>query len=614
MPSSKETPCRNTSHPHSCTPTTEGSLADLPARNAARNPTQGGLLPQGGQPLGRRDRRASSTTTCGPWPRAWSPPGIAPGDRVAIMCKTRYEWTLTDFAIWTAGAVDRPDLRDLLGRAGQLDPRRLRRQAASSSRPPAHEATLAEVRDRAARARATSGRSTPAASTSSRPRAPRVSDDDLAAATAARSTASSIATIIYTSGTTGRPKGVQLTHDNFMALSDNAITKLDVGRQGRRRVDAAVPAAGARVRPLHPGPVRDGRGQDGPQRRHQEPARPTSPTSSRPSSCRCPASSRRSTTPPRPRRPPRARARSSPPRPTPPSPGRAPRTPAAPAWGSRCATPSSTSSSTASCARPWAARSCMPCPAAPRSAPASATSSAASASPCSRATASPRPPPPPRSTCPTASRSAPSARRCPAWASASPTTARSSSRATTSSRAYHNNDEATSGCDRSTAGSTPATSASSTRTATSRSPAARRSCSSPPAARTSPRPCLEDRLRAHPLVSQCIVVGDQKPFIGALLTLDEEMYPGWAKNNGIDGVTFDQARTNETVLAALQKAVDDANKSVSKAESIRKFAVLAGRLHRGERLPHAEPEAQAQHRHEGLPRRGRGASTPARRE
>jgi long-chain acyl-CoA synthetase len=54
------------------------------------------------------------------------------------------------------------------------------------------------------------------------------------------------------------------------------------------------------------------------------------------------------------------------------------------------------------------------------------------------------------------------------------------------------------------------------------------------------------------------------------------MYPGWAKNNGLTGVSFDQARTNETVLAELQKAVDDANKSVSKAESIRKFAVLPG--------------------------------------
>ncbi|GAA5028999.1 AMP-dependent synthetase/ligase [Terrabacter aeriphilus] len=87
---------------------------------------------------------------------------------------------------------------------------------------------------------------------------------------------------------------------------------------------------------------------------------------------------------------------------------------------------------------------------------------------------------------------------------------------------------------------------------------------------------LEDRLRAHPLVSQCIVVGDQKPFIGVLVTLDEEMWPLWAKSHGVEGVTLEQARTNEVVLAALQDAVDRANEAVSKAESIRKFAVLSG--------------------------------------
>ena len=87
---------------------------------------------------------------------------------------------------------------------------------------------------------------------------------------------------------------------------------------------------------------------------------------------------------------------------------------------------------------------------------------------------------------------------------------------------------------------------------------------------------LEDGLRAHPLISQCIVVGDQKPFIAALLTLDGEMLPAWAKNHGAQGLTEDSARTDEAVLAELQKAVDDANRAVSKAESIRKFAVLPG--------------------------------------
>ncbi|WEV78935.1 AMP-dependent synthetase/ligase [Janibacter cremeus] len=86
---------------------------------------------------------------------------------------------------------------------------------------------------------------------------------------------------------------------------------------------------------------------------------------------------------------------------------------------------------------------------------------------------------------------------------------------------------------------------------------------------------LEDRLKAHPIISQCLVVGDGKPFIAALVTLDEEMLPGWAANHGLGSITVEQARTNETVLAEIQGAVDEANKAVSKAESIRKFSVLS---------------------------------------
>jgi long-chain acyl-CoA synthetase len=87
---------------------------------------------------------------------------------------------------------------------------------------------------------------------------------------------------------------------------------------------------------------------------------------------------------------------------------------------------------------------------------------------------------------------------------------------------------------------------------------------------------LEDRLRAHPLVSQCIVVGDQKPFIAALITLDPDMVPAWAKSNGHEGLTMDEARTDPAVRAALDDAVADANTAVSKPESIRKYAVLPG--------------------------------------
>jgi long-chain acyl-CoA synthetase len=86
---------------------------------------------------------------------------------------------------------------------------------------------------------------------------------------------------------------------------------------------------------------------------------------------------------------------------------------------------------------------------------------------------------------------------------------------------------------------------------------------------------LEDRLRAHRLISQCIVVGDQRPFIAALITLDEEALPGWLESKGKDpGLTADQLREDPDVLAELDAAVKDANKAVSNAEAIKKFRVL----------------------------------------
>ncbi|ACZ31022.1 AMP-dependent synthetase and ligase [Xylanimonas cellulosilytica DSM 15894] len=85
---------------------------------------------------------------------------------------------------------------------------------------------------------------------------------------------------------------------------------------------------------------------------------------------------------------------------------------------------------------------------------------------------------------------------------------------------------------------------------------------------------LEDRLRAHALVSQCVVVGDNRPFIGALVTLDPEGLPGWLSMHGKEPMSIDEARTDPDVLAALDEAVTRANKAVSRAESIRKFTVL----------------------------------------
>ncbi|BDZ43331.1 long-chain-fatty-acid--CoA ligase [Paraoerskovia sediminicola] len=85
---------------------------------------------------------------------------------------------------------------------------------------------------------------------------------------------------------------------------------------------------------------------------------------------------------------------------------------------------------------------------------------------------------------------------------------------------------------------------------------------------------LEDRIRAHALVSQCVVVGDQRPFIGALITLDPEGLPGWCKMHGKPELSVEQAKDDEDVRAALDEAVARANKAVSRAESIRKYSVL----------------------------------------
>ena len=86
---------------------------------------------------------------------------------------------------------------------------------------------------------------------------------------------------------------------------------------------------------------------------------------------------------------------------------------------------------------------------------------------------------------------------------------------------------------------------------------------------------LEDRLRAHPLISQCMVVGDNRPFIACLITLDLEALDYWKRQHGkpADATAADLANDPD-LLAEIQGAVDEANKAVSRAESIRKFTIL----------------------------------------
>ncbi len=86
---------------------------------------------------------------------------------------------------------------------------------------------------------------------------------------------------------------------------------------------------------------------------------------------------------------------------------------------------------------------------------------------------------------------------------------------------------------------------------------------------------LEDSLRAHPLISQAIVVGDQKPFIGALITIDAEALPAWnERNNKATGTTAADLVSDGELVGEIQDAIDEANKLVSHAEAIKKFRIL----------------------------------------
>nr|WP_252980213.1 AMP-binding protein [Mycobacterium riyadhense] len=89
---------------------------------------------------------------------------------------------------------------------------------------------------------------------------------------------------------------------------------------------------------------------------------------------------------------------------------------------------------------------------------------------------------------------------------------------------------------------------------------------------------LEDQLRAHPLISQAMVVGDNKPFIGALITIDPEAFDGWKQRNGkTTSASVSELATDPDLVAEVDAAVKHANLQVSHAESIRKFRIPDGR-------------------------------------
>ncbi|MFI1969389.1 AMP-dependent synthetase/ligase [Streptomyces cinnamoneus] len=85
---------------------------------------------------------------------------------------------------------------------------------------------------------------------------------------------------------------------------------------------------------------------------------------------------------------------------------------------------------------------------------------------------------------------------------------------------------------------------------------------------------LEDRVRAHPLVGDCLVVGDDRPYVAALITLDADGLAHWQRMHDMEDVPVEELVRDGGLLADVQTAVDEANAAVSRAESIRRFAVL----------------------------------------
>ena len=123
---------------------------------------------------------------------------------------------------------------------------------------------------------------------------------------------------------------------------------------------------------------------------------------------------------------------------------------------------------------------------------------------------------------------------------------------------------------------------------------------------------LEDRMRAHPLVSQCMVVGDGQPYIAALVTIDPDSFADWAEHHGKSG-PLPSLLHDPDLLDAIQEAVDDANKAVSRAEAIRRFEILPVDWTEEDGQLTPEPQAAPQRGDAPVPRRDRRRCSTAER-
>ncbi|MGO1166551.1 MAG: AMP-dependent synthetase/ligase, partial [Janibacter sp.] len=198
------------------------SLADLPARNAEKDPQRVAFSVKE-QGAWRDVTAAQFNHEVRALAKGLIASGLETGDRLAIMARTRYEWTVLDFAAWTAGGVPVPIYETSSAEQVEWivkDSGTKFLVVETSS----HASIAEEVRGNVGSLEQVwvidnSDLDTLVEAGSS------VSDEDLEARVATLQR-DSLATIIYTSGTTGRPKGCELTHDNFLGLAENTIAKL----------------------------------------------------------------------------------------------------------------------------------------------------------------------------------------------------------------------------------------------------------------------------------------------------------------------------------------------------------------------------------------------------
>ncbi|BDZ57759.1 hypothetical protein GCM10025872_14160 [Barrientosiimonas endolithica] len=204
-------------------PTAAGNLGLLPSRNATVDPRGVGYSRRTAEGGWSPVTHAQFADEVERLAKGFMAAGIEPGDRVALLSRTRYEWTLVDFALLAAGAVVVPlydgaptdQIGWVLSDSGAV---------AAVVETAEHAAAVGQVRPDLDRLRDvwqidSGGLEEIAAG------ADDVTDAELRSRTTLPDR-DTLATVIYTSGTTGRPKGVELTHGNFLTLTENAVERL----------------------------------------------------------------------------------------------------------------------------------------------------------------------------------------------------------------------------------------------------------------------------------------------------------------------------------------------------------------------------------------------------